>query len=144
MHERVVGEGLTFDDVLLIPSKSEILPSEVDTSVQLTPRLRLGIPIVSAAMDTVTEACDARPGGWNRGHPQESSYRGSGPEVERVKGPRWDDHRSGHAAARSANRRGRRRMGSFASRALITEGVLVGILTNRDLRSSGLRSGSNR
>ncbi len=48
--------GITFDDVLLLPRYSEILPSEVDTATQFTPRVRLGIPLVSAAMDTVTEA----------------------------------------------------------------------------------------
>ena len=49
-------EGLTFDDVLLLPGKSSVLPAEVDISVQLTPRIRLNIPLLSAAMDTVTEA----------------------------------------------------------------------------------------
>ena len=48
--------GLTFDDVLLIPSESGILPKDVDTSVQLTERICLNIPVISAAMDTVTEA----------------------------------------------------------------------------------------
>jgi IMP dehydrogenase len=52
---KFLGEGLTFDDVLLIPSYSEVLPREVDLSTQLTRELRLNIPIVSAAMDTVTE-----------------------------------------------------------------------------------------
>lgn len=47
--------GLTFDDVSIIPQYSEILPSEVDTSIQLTPEIKLNIPIISAAMDTVTE-----------------------------------------------------------------------------------------
>jgi len=49
-------EGLTFDDVLLVPAESSVLPSEVSTSSQLTPGIELAIPIVSAAMDTVTEA----------------------------------------------------------------------------------------
>ncbi len=49
-------EGLTFDDVLIIPGYSEVVPSEVDTSVQLTPELLLKIPLMSAAMDTVTES----------------------------------------------------------------------------------------
>jgi len=48
-------EALTFDDVLLIPSYSEVLPRDVDISTQLTTDLRLNAPIVSAAMDTVTE-----------------------------------------------------------------------------------------
>lgn len=50
------GEGLTFDDVLLVPAYSEVLPSEVDLSTRLTPDIQLNIPLVSAAMDTVTEA----------------------------------------------------------------------------------------
>ena len=53
---KVALVGLTFDDVLLIPSASDVIPSEVDTSAQLTRNIRLGIPLVSAAMDTVTES----------------------------------------------------------------------------------------
>ena len=52
---KFLGEALTFDDVLLVPAYSEVLPREVDTSSQLTRRIRLNVPIVSAAMDTVTE-----------------------------------------------------------------------------------------
>jgi len=51
-----IREALTFDDVLLLPAKSDILPKDVDVSTQLTKRIRLNIPMVSAAMDTVTEA----------------------------------------------------------------------------------------
>src|SRR5581483_11781055 len=53
---RITTEALTFDDVLLLPAYSEVLPRQVDTSTQLTPRIRLNIPLLSAAMDTVTEA----------------------------------------------------------------------------------------
>ena len=53
---KVALVGLTFDDVLLLPDASEIIPSEVDTSSQLTRNIRLNIPLISAAMDTVTEA----------------------------------------------------------------------------------------
>ncbi|MBI3326371.1 MAG: IMP dehydrogenase, partial [Nitrospinae bacterium] len=49
-------EGLTFDDVLLIPAKSEVLPSEVEVATYLTPKIPMHIPLISAAMDTVTEA----------------------------------------------------------------------------------------
>ena len=49
-------EGLTFDDVLLLPAESSVLPNEVSTAAELTPKIQLSIPIVSAAMDTVTEA----------------------------------------------------------------------------------------
>ncbi|HUT28148.1 MAG TPA: IMP dehydrogenase [Sedimentisphaerales bacterium] len=53
---KIVAEGITFDDVLLIPAKSDLVPSQADTSTQLTNNIRINIPIVSAAMDTVTEA----------------------------------------------------------------------------------------
>lgn len=56
MEERFIKEGLTFDDVLLIPGRSEILPNQVDISTRLTRNLRIAIPIISAGMDTVTEA----------------------------------------------------------------------------------------
>ena len=49
-------EGLTFDDVLLVPAHSEVLPKDVDLSVQLTPKIKLNIPLISAGMDTVTES----------------------------------------------------------------------------------------
>ena len=51
-----ISEGLTYDDVLIVPDYSEILPSSVDTSTYFTKNIKLNIPIVSAAMDTVTEA----------------------------------------------------------------------------------------
>ena len=50
----IIREGLTFDDVLLVPQRSSVLPRDVDLSVQLTPKIRLNIPMLSAAMDTVT------------------------------------------------------------------------------------------
>ena len=53
--ERFVGEGLTFDDVLLVPAESNVLPPDVDLSTHLTRNIKLNIPIMSAAMDTVTE-----------------------------------------------------------------------------------------
>ena len=53
---KIVAEGITFDDVLLVPAKSDIVPSEAETSTNLTNNIRINIPIVSAAMDTVTEA----------------------------------------------------------------------------------------
>ena len=53
---KVALVGLTFDDVLLLPNASDIVPSEVNTSTQLTRNIRLNTPILSAAMDTVTEA----------------------------------------------------------------------------------------
>src|SRR5205814_7936432 len=56
LDEKFAREGLTFDDVLLVPAHSEVLPNDVSTATRLTRSIRLQIPIVSAAMDTVTEA----------------------------------------------------------------------------------------
>ena len=53
---RILEEALTFDDVLLVPAYSEVLPREVDLTTRLTRGISLNLPIVSAAMDTVTEA----------------------------------------------------------------------------------------
>ena len=54
--EKIIKEGLTFDDVLLIPAESNILPGDVSLKTRLSPSIELNIPIVSAAMDTVTES----------------------------------------------------------------------------------------
>ena len=56
MLQDKIREGLTFDDVLLVPAKSEVLPRDVDLSIQLTKNIRLNIPMLSAAMDTVTDS----------------------------------------------------------------------------------------
>ncbi len=56
MLDENVQIGLTFDDVLLLPAKSEVLPKEVDITTRLTRNISINIPVVSAAMDTVTEA----------------------------------------------------------------------------------------
>src|ERR1700710_1468159 len=57
MEQRpTIREALTFDDVLLVPAASEILPAQVDTRTRLTKTVELGIPLISSAMDTVTEA----------------------------------------------------------------------------------------
>ncbi len=56
MSDRMITEGLTFDDVLLVPQASQVLPRTADTSAQLTKKIRLNIPVLSAAMDTVTES----------------------------------------------------------------------------------------
>jgi len=53
---KIIGDAITFDDVLLVPAKSDLVPSQADTSTNLTKNIRINIPIVSAAMDTVTEA----------------------------------------------------------------------------------------
>ncbi len=56
MSDRIVGEGITFDDVLLVPARSDVLPTEVDVRSRFSRRIQLNIPIVSSAMDTVTES----------------------------------------------------------------------------------------
>ena len=54
--QKIIDNGLTFDDVLLIPAKSDVLPADIDLHTQLTKKIRLNTPVLSAAMDTVTEA----------------------------------------------------------------------------------------
>ena len=56
MSNNILKEGLTYDDVLVVPSYSDVLPNSVSTSTKFTNNIRLNIPIVSAAMDTVTES----------------------------------------------------------------------------------------
>lgn len=140
MHERVAGGGLTFDDVLLIPRKSDVLPNEVDTSVAITPKLRLGIPLFSAAMDTVTESrlaiALAREGGIGVIH-KNLSVEEQAQEVEKVKrsesGMITDpitlppDIPVGEAVLIMERYR-------VSGVPITKEGILVGILTNRDLR----------
>ena len=89
MNEKTkIEEALTFDDVLLVPSKSSILPREVDLTTLLTPEIKLNIPIVSAAMDTVTESdlaiALAREGGIGILH-KNMSIEKQCEEVDRVK-----------------------------------------------------------
>ena len=80
--------GYTFDDVLLIPALSSVLPAEVDVSTRLTDKIRLNIPVVSAAMDTVTEArmaiALAREGGLGIIH-RNCSIEHQSAEVDKVK-----------------------------------------------------------
>ncbi|HGG57964.1 MAG TPA: IMP dehydrogenase [Nannocystis exedens] len=87
-HPTVLGEALTFDDVLLVPGLSEVLPSEVSVASRLTRTIDLQIPLVSAAMDTVTEAetaiCMARHGGLGVIH-KNLSPEDQAAEVRRVK-----------------------------------------------------------
>ena len=85
---KILEEALTFDDVLLIPSYSEVLPREVDISTQFTTDLRLNAPIVSAAMDSVTEyrlaIAMAREGGIGIIHKNMSVHE-QAEQVRRVK-----------------------------------------------------------
>ena len=140
--ERKFGkEGLTFDDVLLLPAESEVLPNDVSTLSRLTPSISLDIPIVSAAMDTVTEArlaiALARVGGMGIVH-RNLSIEDQVAEVDKVKRsesgmivePVTLPPDESVAVALELMERYR------ISGVPITDasGVLVGILTNRDLR----------
>lgn len=88
MEDKFVKEGLTFDDVLLIPAHSKVLPKEVDTSTNLTKNIKLNIPVLSAAMDTVTEAnmaiAMARQGGLGIIH-KNMPIKAQAGEVDKVK-----------------------------------------------------------
>ncbi|MCX5815597.1 MAG: IMP dehydrogenase [Proteobacteria bacterium] len=88
MVENNIGEGLTFDDVLLLPSLSRIMPKDIDVSTYLTNSIKLNIPLLSAAMDTVTEAktaiCIAQEGGIGIIH-RNMGIEEQAQEVEKVK-----------------------------------------------------------
>ena len=88
MEEKIIKDGITFDDVLLVPAKSEVLPSQVDVSTYLTKKIRLNIPLMSAGMDTVTEAkmaiSMAREGGIGIIH-KNMSIEEQALEVDKVK-----------------------------------------------------------
>ena len=140
MLQKVIREGLTFDDVLLVPARSEVLPRDVDLSVQLTPVIRLNIPIMSAAMDTVTDSrmaiAIAREGGLGIIH-KNMSISAQAREVDRVKrsehGVITDPSflSPSHSVQDAENLMARYRISGVP----ITEnGKLVGIITNRDLR----------
>ncbi|MDR3216937.1 MAG: IMP dehydrogenase [Clostridiaceae bacterium] len=133
-------EGLTFDDVLLVPQKSDVLPSEVILATELTPKLKLNIPLISASMDTVTEyrlaIAMAREGGLGIIH-KNLSISEQASQIDKVK-------RSEHGVITDPFRLGPDDLLSDAvalmskykiSGVPITKrGRLVGILTNRDLR----------
>ena len=88
MQDKIVFEGLTYDDVLLIPQKSDVLPNEVELGTQLTKKIKLNIPLMSAGMDTVTEAklaiAIAREGGIGVIH-KNMSIEAQALEVDKVK-----------------------------------------------------------
>src|ERR671934_1654105 len=88
LPEKFAKEGLTFDDVLLVPAESAVLPNEVSTATRLTRTIALEVPVVSAAMDTVTEArmaiALAREGGIGVVH-RNLSIAEQAAEVDKVK-----------------------------------------------------------
>ena len=85
---RIIGEGITFDDVLLVPAYSEVIPNQVDISTQLTKKIHLNVPLMSAGMDTVTEhrmaIAMARQGGIGIIH-KNMSIEAQADEVDKVK-----------------------------------------------------------
>jgi len=137
---QIIGDGITFDDVLLVPSYSEVIPNQVDLATNLTKEIKLNIPVMSAGMDTVTEhrmaIAMARQGGIGIIH-KNMSIDAQADEVDKVKrsenGVITDpfslspDHTLADADALMAKYR--------ISGVPITEGrKLVGIITNRDLK----------
>ena len=133
-------EGVTFDDVLLIPAKSEVLPSHVDVSTFLTPHIRMSIPLISAAMDTVTEArlaiALAQEGGVGIVH-RNMSINHQVAEVDKVKrsesGMIVDPITMGpdQSVREALDIMEKYRISGIP---ITKNGRLVGILTNRDLR----------
>lgn len=136
-----IREGLTFDDVLLEPGKSHVLPRDVDISTYLTPGIKLNVPIISAAMDTVTESAlavaIAREGGIGILH-KNMSIEEQCIEIDKVKRSEsgmirdpvtlTSDKTIGHALELM-------KMYSISGIPVINNnGKLVGIITNRDLR----------
>lgn len=139
--DKFVKEGLTFDDVLLVPAKSDILPADIDLSTRLTNSLRLNIPLMSAAMDTVTEAelaiAIAREGGAGTIHKNMSIER-QADNVDRVK-------RSENGVITNPIFLGKDNLVSEAEELMHKfrisgvpicdpNGKLIGIITNRDMK----------
>ena len=137
---KIIGEGITFDDVLLVPAYSEVIPNEVDVTTYLTKKIKLNIPLMSAGMDTVTEhrmaIAMARQGGIGIIH-KNMSIKAQAEEVDKVKrsenGVITDPfYLSPEHTLKDADEL----MAKFRiSGVPITEGrKLVGIITNRDLK----------
>lgn len=136
----IIGEGITFDDVLLVPAYSEVIPNQVDLGTNLTRKIRLNIPMMSAGMDTVTEhrmaIAMARQGGIGVIH-KNMSIEAQAEEVDKVKrsenGVITDPFylSPDHTLEDANNLMAKYRISGVP----ITEGKkLVGIITNRDLK----------
>ena len=142
-ESKFVKEGLTFDDVLLVPAQSEVLPKDVDLSVELTPTIKLNIPIISAGMDTVTEAkmaiAMARQGGLGIIH-KNMSIEEQAEQVTTVKrsenGVITDPFflTPEHQVYDAEHLMGKYRISGVPIVNNMEEQKLVGIITNRDLR----------
>jgi len=142
-ENKFVKEGLTFDDVLLIPAKSEVLPKDVSMTVNLTDTLKLNIPIISAGMDTVTEAemaiAMARQGGMGIIH-KNMTIEQQAEQVDKVKrsesGVITDPFflTPEHQVFDAEHLMGKYRISGVPIVNNNEEQKLVGIITNRDLR----------
>ena len=138
--EKFLKEGLTFDDVLLIPAKSDILPADINVSTRLTKKISLNIPLMTAAMDTVTEArmaiAIAREGGIGVIH-KNMGIEEQADQVDRVKrsengvivNPFYLS--PDHIVADANELLGKYKISGVP---ICRDGKLVGILTNRDMR----------
>jgi len=138
--DKILAEALTFDDVLLLPASSDVIPAIVDISTSLTRGIKLNIPLVSAAMDTVTEAATAiamaREGGIGIIHKNMTS-EAQAVEVDKVKKSEsgmivdpitmQPDQKIGEALKLMMHYR-------ISGVPITVDGRLIGILTNRDLR----------
>jgi IMP dehydrogenase len=145
--EKILFEGLTFDDVLLIPSYSEVLPREVDLSSMFTRNIRLNTPVISAAMDTVTEdelaIAIAREGGIGVIH-KNMSIEKQAAQIKRVKRAEnvmIFDPITIHpeaTVAEAMNLMNEYKIGGIP--VVDNNGILKGIVTNRDLRFENNRA----
>ncbi|MBQ7100100.1 MAG: IMP dehydrogenase [Clostridia bacterium] len=139
-EEKFCKEGLTFDDVLLIPAESDVLPKDIDVSTKLTKDITLNMPIMTAAMDTVTESrmaiAIAREGGIGVIH-KNMSIEAQAEEVDKVKRSENGVIRNPfflspeHSVSDALDLMQRYRISGVP---ICEGGKLVGILTNRDLR----------
>lgn len=137
-----IKEGLTFDDVLLIPAETSVLPKDVDLSTQFTPKIRLAIPLVSAAMDTVTESATAiamaQEGGIGIIH-RNLNIAEQADEVRRVK--RFEGGIVFEPITIEPNRTitdaiNLRELHKVSGFPVVKDGKLVGIITSRDIQST--------
>ena len=140
VSEKFLKQGLTFDDVLLVPAESNVLPADIDLHTQLTRKIRLNIPVMSAAMDTVTEVrmaiALAREGGIGIIH-KNMSIGAQAEQVDMVKrsengvitNPFWLG--PGHTLAEADELMAKYRISGVP---ICDKGKLIGIITNRDIK----------
>ncbi len=140
VNQKFMGQGFTFDDVLLIPAESNVLPADIDLHTWLTKKIKLNIPLMSAAMDTVTESrmaiAIAREGGIGIIH-KNMSIGAQAEQVDMVKrsengvitNPFW--LAPGHTLAEADELMAKYRISGVP---ICDNGKLIGIITNRDMK----------